>query len=92
MLAKASMLLRRTLPFAVANMTCSLPQLFLILGQRQHGADRLALSSQRQQVDHRPPARRRAAFGQAPHLHAIDLARVEKNSTGVWVLVTNIAR
>ena len=53
MLANASMLLRRTAPWAVANTTWSAPQLVLVLGQRQHGRDRLALG-QRQQVDHRP--------------------------------------
>ena len=75
MLVKAAMLLRRTVPLAVANMMCSPPQVLLVLGQRQHGRDDFALG-QRQQVDHRPALGGRAAFGQAPHLHAIDPAEV----------------
>ena len=73
MLAKASIELRRTSPLAVANMTWSLPHSPSSSGKRQDGRDGLALG-QRQQVHHRPAARLRRAFGQAPHLQAIGLA------------------
>ena len=46
----------------------------LVLGQRQHGRDRLACG-QREQIDHRASARRGATFGQLPDLQTIDLAR-----------------
>ena len=48
---------------------------FLILGQRQHGRHDFAFG-QRKQVDHRPALGGRAAFGQPPHLHAVDPAEV----------------
>ncbi|MCY1171370.1 hypothetical protein D9M73_114790 [compost metagenome] len=46
----------------------------LVLGQSEHGRDRLAFG-QWQQVDHRAAARGGTAFGQLPHLHAVHLAQ-----------------
>ncbi len=68
-LAKASMLLRRTEPLAVANMTWRLAP----VRPRPRGAgstvgDRLALGERQQQVDHRPAAwwRARPRAGATP--------------------------
>src|SRR3546814_14639136 len=38
--------------------------------------------SQRQQVDHWPPARGRTAFRQAPHFHAVNLAVIGEEQNG----------
>src|SRR3546814_8885535 len=53
----------------------------LVLGQGQHGRDGFALRK-RQEVDHRSAARRGPALGQAPYLHAIDLARGREEEDG----------
>gem|GEM_PF-1556613 len=51
-----------------------LAPLGFVLGERQHRRDRLA-GAERQQVRHRAPLRLRRAFGKAPHLETVDLAR-----------------
>ena len=52
-----------------------LAPLRLVLRQGEHVGHALVLA-QRQQVDHRAALGGRATFGQLPHLHAIDAARI----------------
>ena len=46
----------------------------LVFWQRQNGTDRLTFFECRKQVDNRPPAGLRSAFGQFPNLEAVNLA------------------
>ena len=72
---KSASALRRTLPLAVANTTRERIVGALVLGQRQHRGDRLALGQLREQVDHRLAARLRVALRQAVDLELVDPAR-----------------
>ena len=71
--AKSESLLRRTVPRVVANITSSVSQVCLVLGQRHDGVDRLALV-ERQDVDQRLAARLRRGQRQPPDLLLVDAA------------------
>ena len=75
MFVNAAMLLRRTVPCAVANMMWRPPHSVSSSGSGEDRRDRLALR-QRKKVDHRPALGVRAALGQLPHLHPVDAAEV----------------
>ena len=70
---KSESLLRRTVPRVVANITSSLSQVLLVLGQRHDGGDGLALL-ERQDIDQRLAARLRRRQRQPPDLLLVDPA------------------
>ena len=75
MLVNAAMLLRRTVPCAVANMMCRPPHSSSSSGSGRT-VEIVSPSRKREQVDHRPALGVRAALGQAPDLHPVDPAEV----------------
>ena len=75
MLVKAAMLLRRTVPCAVANMMCRPPHSVSSWGSGST-VEMVSPSASGRRLIIGRPLRVRPALGQAPHLHPVDAAEV----------------